>query len=63
MVDQPLNPSFVILAGVLKRQTAQGFRRFSLRGILKVRCEWALVCLTHNVLKLFRNAPEIMLGA
>lgn len=44
-------------------KTAQGFRRFSLRGILKVRCEWALVSLTHNVLKLFRNAPEIMLGA
>ncbi len=35
-------------------KAAQGFRRFSLRGLLKVRCEWALVCLTHNLLKLFR---------
>lgn len=35
-------------------KSAQGFRRFSLRGLLKARCEWALVCLTHNLLKLFR---------
>jgi transposase len=35
-------------------KSARGFRRFSLRGLLKVRCEWALVCLTHNLLKLFR---------
>jgi transposase len=33
---------------------ARGFRRFSLRGLAKVRSEWALVCLTHNVLKLYR---------
>lgn len=37
-------------------KSAQGFRRFSLRGLVKVRCEWALVCLTHNLLKLFRAA-------
>jgi transposase len=36
---------------------ARGFRRFSLRGIEKVRCEWALLCLTHNLLKLFRYGP------
>jgi transposase len=36
-------------------KTAQGFRRFSLRGLAKVRCEWDLVCLTHNMLKLFRS--------
>jgi transposase len=36
-------------------QAARGFRRFSLRGIKKVRFEWALVCLTHNLLKLFRS--------
>lgn len=35
-------------------QGARGFRRFSLRGLGKVRFEWALVCLTHNLLKLFR---------
>lgn len=33
---------------------ARGFRRFSLRGLVKVRAEWALVCLTHNILKLYR---------
>jgi transposase len=32
----------------------RGFRRFSLRGVIKVRCEWALVCFTHNILKLHR---------
>ncbi len=32
----------------------RGFRRFSLRGLAKVQAEWALVCLTHNILKLHR---------
>jgi transposase len=32
----------------------QGFRQFLLRGIQKVRGEWALVCLTHNLLKVHR---------
>jgi transposase len=32
----------------------RGFRRFSFRGLMKVRGEWGLVCLTHNLLKLFR---------
>ena len=32
----------------------RGFRRFSLRGVAKVRAEWALVCATHNILKLHR---------
>lgn len=31
----------------------RGFRRFSLRGLENVRREWKLVCLTHNLLKLF----------
>ena len=31
------------------------FRRFSFRGLQKVRAEWKLVCLTHNLLKLFRS--------
>lgn len=38
-------------------QSALGFRRFSLRGLEKVRCEWALVCLVHNLRKLFRAQP------
>jgi hypothetical protein len=29
---------------------ARGFRQFLLRGIGKVRGEWSLVCLTHNIL-------------
>ena len=33
---------------------ARGFRQFLLRGIDKVRGEWALVCATHNILKMYR---------
>jgi transposase len=33
---------------------ARGFRQFLLRGIDKVRGEWSLVCLTHNILKFHR---------
>ena len=33
---------------------ARGFRRFSLRGLEKVKGEWGLVCLTHNLLKIWR---------
>jgi transposase len=33
---------------------ARGFRRFSFRGFAKVQAEWQLICLTHNLLKLFR---------
>lgn len=32
----------------------RGFRRFSFRGQAKVTAEWLLICLTHNLLKLFR---------
>jgi transposase len=32
----------------------RGFRRFSFRGRRKVEAEWLLICLTHNLLKLFR---------
>ena len=34
---------------------ARGFRRFSFRGLEKVTAEWDLICLTHNLLKLFRS--------
>ena len=33
---------------------ARGIRRFLLRGVEAVRAEWRLICLTHNLLKLFR---------
>jgi transposase len=32
----------------------RGFRRFSFRGLRKVQAEWQVICLTHNLLKLFR---------
>ena len=32
----------------------RGFRRFSFRGRSLVEAEWLLICLTHNLLKLFR---------
>jgi hypothetical protein len=35
---------------------ARGFRQFLLRGVAKVRGEWTLVCLTHNVLKYYAMA-------
>lgn len=35
---------------------ARGFRRFVLRGLAKIRGEWCLVCLTHNLLKVWRSA-------
>jgi transposase len=39
----------------------RGFRRFSLRGLGKIKGEWRLVCLTHNLLKIwrYRSAPGV----
>ena len=37
---------------------ARGFRQFLLRGLDKVRGEWSLVCLTHNILKMHRVCHE-----
>jgi transposase len=36
-------------------KAARGFTRFSLRGLDRVRAEWALICTTHNLLKLARK--------
>jgi hypothetical protein len=33
---------------------ARGFRRFLLRGVAIIRGAWRLVCLTHNLLKMWR---------
>ena len=33
---------------------ARGFRRFVLRGLAPIRGEGRLVCLTHNLLKMWR---------
>jgi transposase len=35
-------------------KAARGFRQFLLRGCEKVGAEWLIICLTHNLLKLFR---------
>ena len=35
---------------------ARGFRQFLLRGIEKVKDEWALICTAHNLAKLARLA-------
>ena len=47
----------------------RGFRQFLLRGLRQVRGEWALICTTHNVLKLWtalrrrRRRPGVGLRA
>ena len=40
-------------------RACRGFRQFSFRGLFKNRCEWLFVCLTHNLLKLFRAQPTV----
>jgi transposase len=39
-------------------RAARGFGHMSFRGLWKNRCEWLLVCLTHNLLKLFRATAQ-----
>ncbi|MCK4335066.1 IS1182 family transposase [candidate division WOR-3 bacterium] len=41
---------------------ARGFRRFLLRGLEKVHAEWDLICLTHNLLKLFRSGLKLTMA-
>jgi hypothetical protein len=41
---------------------ARGFRRFLLRGLQKIRGEWRLVCLTHNVRKMWRHECAPIMG-
>lgn len=37
-------------------KACRGFRQFLLRGLDQMQGEWTLVCLTHNLLKLYRAA-------
>ncbi len=37
-------------------KSARGIRKFLLRGLKKVPAEWQLICLTHNLLKIWRRA-------
>jgi transposase len=39
---------------------ARGFRQFLLRGMENMRGEWRLLCLTHNLLKLFQSGRTAM---
>ena len=41
---------------------ARGIRSFLLRGLAKVRGEWSLITLTHNVLKLWRALGRTLAG-
>lgn len=37
----------------------RGIRKFLLRGLEKVSAEWQLICLTHNLLKIWRRACAV----
>ena len=37
----------------------RGFRQFLLRGLEKVKSEWRLICLGHNVLKMWRSRRDL----
>ena len=39
-------------------KSARGIRKFLLRGLKKVSAEWQLICLTHNLLKIWRRASS-----
>ncbi|MDP1760037.1 MAG: transposase, partial [Candidatus Woesebacteria bacterium] len=45
---------FPAWAGQIKQ--ARGFHQFLLRGVEKVRAEWAMICTAHNRLTLFTRA-------
>jgi transposase len=37
----------------------RGFRKFFLRGLEPVSAEWQLICLTHNLLKIWRHVSSV----
>jgi len=39
-----------------------GFRQFTLRGSAAMRGEWRLMCLVHNLLKLWRKGQAVALA-
>ena len=39
---------------------ARGFRQFLLRGLKNVKAEWNLLCLTHNLLKMWRYGSALI---
>jgi len=43
--------------GQIKR--IRGFRKFLVRGLESVSAEWQLICLTHNLLKIWRHVSSV----
>ena len=43
-------------------KSARGVRKFLLRGLKKVSAEWQLICLTHNLLKIWRRSNSAGVG-
>ena len=43
-------------------KSARGVREFLLRGLEKVSAEWQLICLTHNLLKIWRRSNSAGVG-
>jgi transposase len=39
-------------------KSVRGLCRFALRGLANASAEWKLIAMTHNLLKLFRRAPQ-----
>jgi transposase len=40
-------------------KAVRGIRKFLLRGLEKVSAEWQLICLTHNILKIWRRCGGV----
>ena len=40
-------------------KSARGIRKFLLRGLEKVAAEWQRICLTHNLLKIWRRVCRV----
>jgi len=40
----------------------RGFRQFLLRGLQQVEAEWLLVCMTHNLMKMFRATKQVQMA-
>jgi transposase len=51
-----IEPVFGQIKGV------RGIRKFLLRGLEKVSAEWKLICLTHNLLKIWRRSISVGIG-
>jgi transposase len=43
-------------------KSARGIRKFLLRGLERVSAEWQLICLTHNLLKIWRRSNSAGVG-